>query len=81
MNIKFLNCENFLQGINALQEDMSFKISNEADYSISFAESDEDILKVSVSGSDAEISCNQKARFGLLTLIHFYIQFKLLVII
>ncbi|MBO5370658.1 MAG: family 20 glycosylhydrolase [Clostridia bacterium] len=63
MNIKFLNCENFLQGINALQEDMSFKISNEADYSISFAESDEDILKVSVSGSDAEISCNQKARF------------------
>ena len=46
MNIKFINCENFLQGISALQEDMSFKVSNESDYSISFAESEEDILKV-----------------------------------
>ena len=48
MNIKFLNSEKFLQGIIALQEDMNFKVSDNADFSVTYEEADSDILSVSL---------------------------------
>lgn len=63
MNIKFLNNEKFLHGISALQEDMNFTVDNNADYSISYTESSDDILLVRVSGKRAEISCRVPVRY------------------
>lgn len=63
MNIKFLNSDSFLAGLEVLQEDMNFNISDNAEYTISFDESATDILTVKVSDKSAVVSCNQKARF------------------
>lgn len=63
MKIKFLNNEKFLQGILALQEDMNFDVCDNAQYTISYTQTDEDILSVKVSGNMAEISCRPSVRY------------------
>ena len=63
MNIEILNSEKFLQGITALQEDMNFKVSDNADFSVTYEESDSDILSVAIEGKTAKISCTEKVRF------------------
>lgn len=63
MNIKFIKSDEFLQGLMALQEDMNFILCDSGKYSVTYRESEDDILKVIVRGKNAEISCNMKARF------------------
>ena len=52
-----------LCGLKALQSDMDFTVCDGAEHTVTYTVSEDDILKVNVSGSNAEISCKEKARF------------------
>ena len=63
MDIKFLNSEKFLQGIYAIEEDMNFKVSDSALFTVTYVESEDDILSVKVSDKNATISCCETVRY------------------
>ena len=64
MNIKFINAENLLDGIELVKEDLGFEISDNADYVITVKEQKDTVVSVSVIGKNAEIAYGGgKARF------------------
>lgn len=63
MDIKFINCEAHLNGLNALTAELDFKIADTSAYTVAYTESADDILNVTVTGSKAVVECSKKARF------------------
>ena len=63
MKIKFLNCDNIIDGINILSDDLKFTVSDNADYSVKLNKIDEDKLIVSLKDNCATISFKEKSRF------------------
>lgn len=64
MNIRFLNAEKLIDGINLLSTDLNFTVTCEnADFTIALKEINEDKLLISLKNNCATISYNKKARF------------------
>ena len=63
MNVKFLNAENVIDGISILSDELNFTLSENAQFTVTLKEIDEDKLIVSKSGNQAAISFKEKARF------------------
>lgn len=64
MKIKFLNAENLIGGIGLLEEELSFEISQNGDYTVTVKELEEASVSVDVKGKNAEITYGGgKARF------------------
>ena len=64
MKIKFVNAEKLIDGIRLFEEELSFTVSENGDYTISITETDKSTVSVSVNGKEASITyCGVKARF------------------
>ena len=64
MKIKFLNAENLIGGIKFLEDELSFEISKNGDYTVNVKETEEASVSVDVLGKNADITFGGgKARF------------------
>ena len=64
MKIKFVNAEKLIDGIRLFEEELSFTVSENGDYTISITETDKSTVSVSVNGKEASITYGGgKARF------------------